>query len=204
MPIKHLRLRAGDTFPRLLIYLRLLFYPKGNPPSGGAQHGWYGVPSCAIGALDQLPLHPPEIDLSPMNDPGTPPEHLVDVVRNLRPFLPIGCELLGQGDLKIIGLSPVDAGGFADTWVGERDDGTKVAIKSYRYYSSLGCLPIYLVGLKCNRSTFCPLSVTLRGCTKKHRRAVVSITIAMFLYHSLGSIPLANTRSLSSLTLWTN
>ena len=204
MPTKRLRLRAGDTFPRLLIYLRLLFYPKRNPHSGGGQHDWCGVPYCAVEALDHLPLRPPEIDLSPMNDPGTPPEHLVDAVRNLRPFLPIGCELLGQGDLKIVGLSPVDAGGFADTWVGERDDGTKVAIKSYRYYSSSGCLPIYLVGVECNRSTFCPLSVTLRGCIRKHRRAVVSTTTTISLYHSLGSIPLTNTRSLSFLTLWVN
>lgn len=201
MPTKHLHLRARDTFPRLLIYLRLLFYPKGIPPSGDAQHGWCGIPSCAVGILDHLPPRLPEIDLFPMNDPGTPPEHLVDAVRDLRPFLPIGCELFGQGDLKIVGLSPVDAGGFADTWVGERDDGTKVAIKSYRYYSSSGCLPVYLVGVECNRSAFCPLNFALRGCIRKHRCAVVSRTTATSLYHSSGFIPLANTPSLSFSTL---
>ena len=106
------------------------------------------MPSCTVDTLDHSLSLPPEIDLSPMNNPGTPPEHLVDAVRNLGPFLPAGCELLGQGDLKIIGSCPIDAGGFADIWVGERDDGTKVAIKSYRYYSSSSCLPIYLVSVK--------------------------------------------------------
>ena len=97
---------------------------------------------------------PPEIDFSPVNNTGTPPEHLVDAVRNLRPFLPIGCELLGEGDLKVVGSSPIDAGGFADVWVGERDDGTKVAIKLYRYYSSSSCLSTYLVSVKRYRNVF--------------------------------------------------
>jgi len=143
---KHL-LRARDAFPHLLIYLRLLFYPQGTPPSRGARHDRCDMPSHTIDALDHSLSLPPDIDLSPVNNTGTPPEHLVDTVRNLGPLLPIGCELLGQGDLKIIGSSPVDAGGFADIWVGERDDGTKVAIKSYRYYSSSSCLPTYLVGV---------------------------------------------------------
>ncbi|KAF9646912.1 kinase-like protein [Thelephora ganbajun] len=79
-----------------------------------------------------------------MNDPGTPPEQLVDAVRNLSPFLLNGSEMLGQEDLKITGPHPINAGGFANVWVGERNDGTTVAIKSYRYYASSSCLPIYL------------------------------------------------------------
>ena len=88
---------------------------------------------------------PPEIDLSPMNNPGTQPENLIDAVRNLQPFLPSGCELLGQGDLKITCSYPIDAGGFADVWLGEMNDGMTVAIKSHRYYSSSSCLSVYLV-----------------------------------------------------------
>jgi len=80
-----------------------------------------------------------------MTDPSTPPEHLIDAVRNLKPFLPIGYGMLGQGDLKILGSYPVDASGFADVWIGELNDGTAVAIKSLRYYSSSSRLPVYLV-----------------------------------------------------------
>ena len=167
MPTKHLPLHARDTFPRLLMYLRLLSHPQGTPPSGGPQHDWSSMPSRIVDTLDHsLPL-PPEIDFPPMDSPGTPPEHLVDAVRNLVPFLPVGCEQLGQGDLKIVGSSPVDAGGFADIWVGERDDGTRVAIKSYRYYSSSSCLPAYLVSAERHRNVFYLLKVTCRGCSRK-------------------------------------
>ena len=123
--------------------------------------------SHAVDLLDHSLSLPPEIDLSSLNNPGTPPEHLVDAVQNLGPFLPTGCELLGQGDLKIVGSSPVDAGGFADIWVGEMDDGTKVAIKSYRYYSSSSCLPTYLVSVERHRNVFFLLKVTCRGCSRK-------------------------------------
>ena len=34
--------------------------------------------------------------LSSITNPGTRPEYLVDTIRNLGPFLPIECELLGQ------------------------------------------------------------------------------------------------------------
>jgi len=80
-----------------------------------------------------------------MANPSTPPEHLVDAVRDLKPILPIGCELLGQGDLKIMGSHPIDAGGIADVWAGKMNDGTTVAIKSHRCYSASSRLPIYLV-----------------------------------------------------------
>jgi hypothetical protein len=102
-----------------------------------------------------------------MIDSSTPSEHLVDVVHNLKPFLPNGCEMLGQGDLKITGSHPIGAGGFADIWVGKRGNGTKVAIKSYRYYSSSNCLPIYSVGVEHDRNVLCPLKATGRGCTGK-------------------------------------
>ena len=167
MPTKHLSFHARDAFPRLLVYLHLLFHLRGTPTSRDAHHDRCDMPSCTVDALDHSLSLPPEIDLSPMNSPGIPPEHLVDAVRNLGPFLPTGCELLGQGDLKITGSGPIDAGGFADIWVGERDDGTKVAIKSYRYYSSSTCLPTYLVSSKRYHNVLCLLKVTCRGCSRK-------------------------------------
>ena len=166
MPSKYPPLHTRDIFPRLLIYLRLLFHLQGTPPSRDAQHDRCGISSRVVDPLDHSLSLPSEIDLSSLNNPGTPPEHLVDAVQNLGPFLPIGCELLGQGDLKIVGSSPVDAGGFADVWVGEMDDGTKVAIKSYRYYSSSSCLPTYLVSVERHRNVFL-LKVTCRGCSRK-------------------------------------
>jgi len=167
MPSKYPPFHARDIFPRLLMYLRLLFHPQGTPPFRDAQHDRCGMTSRAVDPLGHLLSLLSEIDLSSLSDPGTPPEHLVDAVRNLGPFLPTGCELLGQGDLKIVGSTPVDAGGFADIWAGERDDGTKVAIKSYRYYSSSSCLPTYLVSVERHRNVFCLLKVTRRGCSRK-------------------------------------
>jgi hypothetical protein len=204
MATKHFLLYVGDAFTRLLVHLRLLFHPQGAPPSRGTQYDWCGMPSRTVDALGHWLSLPPEIDLSPMNSPGTPPERLVEAVRNLGPFLSVGCEMLGQGDLKIVGSRPVDAGGFADIWIGERDDGTKVAIKSYRYYSSSSCLPIYLVSVERHRNVFCLLKVIRRGCTGKQRHAAVSTTTAIFLYRSLGFTPLVNTRSLSFSSLWIN
>ena len=80
-----------------------------------------------------------------MTNPSTPVEQLVDAVQNLKQFLPDGCELFGQGDLKIIGPYPAGAGGSADIWLAEMSDGIRVAIKSYRYYSSSSRLSVYLV-----------------------------------------------------------
>ena len=79
-----------------------------------------------------------------MSNPGTPPNSLVSCVRHLEEFLPDGCQLLGPDDLKITGSVPVDAGGLADVWIGEKN-GTTVAIKSFRYYVSQSPLPVYLV-----------------------------------------------------------
>jgi len=133
---------ARSAVSRFPLYPRSPFHPHGTPPSRGGRHERCGF-SCVVDT--QYQSLPPEIDLSPMNNPGTPPETLIDAVRNLKPFLPSGYELLGQGDLKITSSYPIDAGGFADVWVGEMNDGTTVAIKSHRYYSSSSCLPVYLV-----------------------------------------------------------
>ena len=168
MPSKHLPFHIREAFPRLLLHLRLSFHPQRIPPLTGAQHERCDVPSHAADILDHSLSLPSEVDLSSMNNSGIPPKHLVDTVHSLGPFLPIDCELLGQGDLKIIGSHPIDAGGFADIWVGERCDGTKVAIKSHRHYSSSSCLPVYLVSAKCSHNGPCSLNLPHRGCTRKH------------------------------------
>jgi len=87
---------------------------------------------------DQSPLvvvHPLTTDL------GT----LVDLARRFQPFLPSGYRWLGQEDLKVVGTRPIDAGGFADVWIGEVGD-RKVAVKSYRCYTSADYIPTYNVG----------------------------------------------------------
>lgn len=132
--------------PCLFLYLRLLLHPHETSSSRGARHEWCGLP-CATDLPDQPQSLPPEIDLSLMKNPSTPLEHPVEAVRSLKPFLPGGCEVLGQGDLKITGSFPIDAGGFADMWVGKMKDGTTVAIKSHRSYSSTSCLPVYVVSV---------------------------------------------------------
>jgi len=103
MPTKNFPLRAKDALPRLLIHLHLLFNRQGTHPSRGAQHDQCGMPSCSTGTPDRSLSLPPEINFSLVNNTGTPPEHLINAVRNLRPFLPIGCELLGEGNLKVVG-----------------------------------------------------------------------------------------------------
>ena len=168
MPSKHLPFHLGEAFSRLLLHLCLFFHPQGIPPLTGAHHEWCNVPSCAIDVLDHFLSLLSEVDLSFMANPGTPPEHLVDTVHSLGPFLPIECELLGQGDLKIVGSHPIDADGFTNVWVGERYDGTKVAIKSHRCYSSSGCLSVCLVSVNCSPNEPCSLNLPRRGCTRKH------------------------------------
>ena len=162
VPSKCLPFYARDAFPRLLLYLCPFFRPQ-KTPSRSTHHDWYSMSSLPFDALGHSPSLPPEIDLSPTNNSSSTSEHFVDAVQNLTPFLPNGCEMLGQGDLRIASSRPINAGGFADVWVGEKD-GTKVAIKSYRYYSSSSCLPIYLVSVERYRNVFCLLNVTCRGC----------------------------------------
>ena len=167
MPSKHFPFHARNAFSRFLMYPRPLCHPQGIPPPRHTQHEWCDTPSRTVDALDHSLSLPLEIDLSPLDSPDTPPEHLVDAVRNLGPFLPTGCELFEQEDLKIVGIHPIDAGGFADLWVGVRKDGTKVAIKSHRCFSSLSCLPAYLVNADCCNNVFCLLKIPCRGCTRK-------------------------------------
>lgn len=146
MPPKHLSFSARDDFSRVLASLRQSFNLGRTTPSRSVQHeGPAKTPRGVQALAGQLQSLPPEVDLSFVNNPSTSPEHLVDAVQLLKPHLPIGCQLFGQGDMKIVGPFPIDAGGFADIWVGEMSDETVVAVKSYRYYSLSSHLPIYSV-----------------------------------------------------------
>ena len=45
--------------------------------------------------------------------------------------------------MKVDGTRPIDAGGFADLWVGEMGD-RKVAVKSYRCYTSADSMTAHI------------------------------------------------------------
>ena len=201
IPPKHHPSHSRDNFSRLLMHLRLLVHPQRTSPARGVQDERRGTVPHPTAALDHSLSLPPEADLSSITDPGTPPEHLVTAVRNLRPLLPIDCELFGQDDLCIVGSHPIDAGGFADVRVGKMNDGTMVAIKSYRYYSSSGCLPIYMVSARRYRVLYL-LTVTRSGYTRKRWCAVASATAAGVSCRSWGFIPLRNTHSPSFSGSW--
>jgi hypothetical protein len=53
----------------------------------------------------------------------------------LRSFVPPSCRWLRQEDVELTGGYPIAAGGFADVWEAIHD-GRKVALKSYRCYTT--------------------------------------------------------------------
>ena len=69
-------------------------------------------------------------------------EELVNLSDRFRPFLPANYPWLGQDDLEVVGTHPVDAGGFADVWVGKMGD-QRIAVKSYRCWASVDHVQIY-------------------------------------------------------------
>lgn len=83
IPLKHLPSHSGDNFSRLIAYLRLLVHPQGTSPSGGVRDDRGAVISHPTGLLDNPLSLLPEVDLSTITNPGTPPEHLVTAVWNL-------------------------------------------------------------------------------------------------------------------------
>ena len=126
------------SFSYLLASLRLVFHPK------TLLEGVDPVPYYTTDVPNRPEHFPPEPDRSPLTDPDVLCEHLVDLVRHLRPLLPGSCEWLGQGSLEVVGDHPVDAGGIADVWIGKVDN-RRVAVKSYRFHSSSDHLPTYMV-----------------------------------------------------------
>ncbi|KAF9778003.1 kinase-like domain-containing protein [Thelephora terrestris] len=133
---------AKVSFSRLLGHLCLLFHPHSrgtlSEECDTFEHATNPPAHMGTGSL------PPDLDLSSLDDPSIPTEGLVDSVLRLGPSLPISCGLFRHNDLKITGPRPFDGGGFAKIWSGEKDDGKKVVIKSYRHYSSLSRLPAFL------------------------------------------------------------
>lgn len=99
------------------------------PPSDVRLEGAHNVHSYDPPVSSSL-----EIDHSIATDLGT---H-VNLASQLWLSLPANCRRLRQQDLKVVGTRPIDAGSFADIWVGMMGD-RKVAVKSYRYYSSTDC-----------------------------------------------------------------
>ena len=91
---------------------------------------------------------PPETDLLHPVDHFALCEYLVGLMCPLRSLLPGSCEWLEQGALEFVGEHPVDAGGAADVWAGKMGD-RKVAIKSFRCYSSTDYVVTYVVSRTC-------------------------------------------------------
>jgi len=96
-----------------------------------------GIPSNSIHHHDRPPLR---VNRSLVTDHET----LVDLAGRLRSSLPPGYQWFGQDSLKVVGTRPIDAGGFADVWVGGVGDRT-VAVKSYRCYTSADYIQTYNV-----------------------------------------------------------
>ena len=69
---------------------------------------------------------------------------LLGLLLRLQESLPADCERLDQGTIEVVGQFPAAAGGIADVWEG-RIGKRKVAIKSYRCYSSSDRLPTDVV-----------------------------------------------------------
>jgi len=99
--------------------------------------------------------HQPPLDIDHSHAAGL--GTLVDLAHRLKPLLAPGYRWLGQEDLSVAGARPIDAGGFADVWVGEMDD-RKVAVKSYRCYESADHMPTYNVSYPLPPCALCPLT----------------------------------------------
>jgi hypothetical protein len=193
---------AKVSFSRLLGHLCLLFHHHSrgtlSEECDTFEHATNPPAHMGTGSL------PPDLDLSSLDDPSIPTEGLVDSVLRLGPSLPISCGLFRHNDLKITGPRPFDGGGFAKIWSGEKDDGKKVVIKSYRHYSSLSRLPAFLVSITAASNVeFCILRVVGRGSTRKLSFAAILIaSMTGALHHFLVSIQVKSTPSPLCSKLW--
>ena len=159
-------------------------------------NGSHSGSSCS----SSLPSAQPEssplgIDRSPTTDLGT----LVNLDGQLRSFLLPSCRRLGQEELNVAGTHAIDAGGFADVWMGKMGD-QKVAVKSYRFYASANNVTTYKVSYSNPSTYFTHRQPTNRGFTVKRWHALVSPT-SMWC-HSSGSIPLESIHSPSFSSSW--
>jgi len=110
--------------------------PALHTPPSDVQLEWGGVHS-----RDQSGSSAMGIDHSITIDLGA----LVNLDDRLRQLLPESSYVwFGEGGLELVGTRPVDAGGFADVWVGKMG-GRRVAVKSYRCSLSGNCALTYKV-----------------------------------------------------------
>jgi hypothetical protein len=124
---KHSSSHPKVSLCHLLMYLRRITHPDASLEGTDVPHRTTDVPD------QSLPI-----------DPDALCEHLVELVCQLRPLLPGSCEWLDEGSLEVIGEYAIDVGGVADVWAGMIGN-RKVAVKTYRCYSSSDYLPTYMV-----------------------------------------------------------
>jgi len=122
------------SLSRLRAYVRILFYPK-TPLEGASP------PSHPIDVPAPADLSIPE--LLP-TDPAASCALLYELASHLRSWLPY-CRWLEEGTIEFVGNHPVDAGEFANIYLGMRGN-RKVIIKCYRFYPSSDYFPTYMVG----------------------------------------------------------
>ena len=195
--------RLRDNFSRLLEYLHLLFHPHGTPhPRGVRCNERCDVSPRDISVPGQLQALPPVLDSSPTNNSDYTSHHYpVGDVQSPKLSSSKLCESFGQKDLGIVGSCPIDAGGSADVWLGERN-GETVAIKSYRHNASSDRFIVYLVSGECRHNTPRPLNVTGRGTTRRPQHIATSTAATRTSYASLAYIRLQNTHFASSSSIW--
>jgi len=127
-----------------------------HTPPGDVQPNRGGAPSHIPHIHDQPRLSPLVTDHSLTTDH----DGSINLAGRLRSLLPPNYLWLGQGDLMVVGTRPIDAGGFADVWAGEMGD-RKVAVKSYRRYTSADYWKIYWVSDTRPWGTSCSLTTDL-------------------------------------------
>ena len=93
------------------------------------------------------PFNPPPV---PLIDQGLQHECYSETVRQLRALFPPTCTLLEPEDVRVVGDTPIGAGGFADIW-GGIIDGHSVLQKSYRCYEH--CCDERIFRVRKNRSS---------------------------------------------------
>lgn len=124
--------KHSSFHPKVSLYRLLTSFRRITHPNASLE-GADGPPRTTDVPDQSLPIDPDELC-----------EHLVELVRQLRPLLPGSYEWLDEESLEMIGEYAIDAGGVADVWAGMIGN-RKVAVKAYRCYSSSDYLPTYMV-----------------------------------------------------------
>ena len=128
----------------ILLFSRLWFLSQGN--------SWLLEGHSPLSPPHRL-LIPPRLGVvnspTPDMDVISLSQHHAQIARVLRSFMPSTCRFLSSGDVKLVSVHPVAAGGFADIWEATHD-GRKVALKSYRCYMIFDVAQI--VEVRCNHS----------------------------------------------------